>query len=54
VIEELDRKTYFKMKELTREGHYAPMKVINDPVQGFMVKAAEPIPKFTILCEYAG
>jgi hypothetical protein len=53
-LESTDRETYYKMKELTNQGLYAPMEVINDLIQGFMMRSAAIIPEFTLLCEYTG
>jgi len=30
------------------------MMIIEDPIQGFIVKAASNIPSYTLLCEYVG
>lgn len=41
-------------KEMTRNGNYAPLYVIEDKMQGYIVQAAEDIPKYTLLAEYVG
>lgn len=41
-------------KEMTRNGNYAPLHVVEDKQQGFIVQAAEEIPKYTLICEYVG
>ena len=39
---------------MSRNGIYAPMMILEHKIQGFIVKAAADIPKFTLLCEYVG
>lgn len=43
-----------KFKEMTRNGNYAPVNVIEDKLQGFIVQAAENIPSRTLIAEYVG
>lgn len=39
---------------MSRRGDYAPVIVEQDKVQGFIVKACEDIPKYTLISEYVG
>lgn len=41
-------------KEMTKNGNYAPLHVIEDKKQGFVVQAAEDIPRYTLISEYVG
>ena len=43
-----------KFKSLTKYGFYAPLEVLADERQGFLVKATAFIEKLSLLCEYAG
>jgi hypothetical protein len=50
-----DEEVFRKFKEQSRNGFYAPVEVVFDPEQGYVVKAKELfIDRFTIICEYAG
>ncbi len=49
-----DIEVYYEFKKQTRLGFYAPLKLVQDPVQGWIVKATGFIKRFTLLCEYSG
>ena len=39
---------------MTRLGNYAPVIVEEDKIQGFIVRADEDIPRWTLIAEYVG
>ena len=43
-----------KFKRMTKVANYAPVKVVHDRIQGFVVLAVENIPAMTLICEYVG
>ena len=43
-----------KVKKMTRKGDYAPLEVLEDKVQGFVVRAEANISKMTLVAEYVG
>ena len=47
-------KIFLAFKERSREGEYAPIRIEEDSVQGFVAKAYEDIPKYTLISEYSG
>jgi integrase len=49
-----DVEVYYEFKRQSRLGFYAPVKLVQDPVQGWIVKATGFIKRFTLLCEYSG
>ena len=49
-----NKETYYKFKEKSRNGEYAPIEIIDDPIQRFIVKAIDDICMNTIICEYTG
>ena len=52
---DIENLTVFKsFKEMSRNGNYAPLYVIEDKMQGYIVQAAEDIPKYTLIAEYVG
>lgn len=53
-ISNYNKKIYYSFKERSRKGEYAPIEVIDDPVQRFVVKAIDDIQMNTIICEYTG
>ena len=53
-ISKYNKTIYYKFKERSRKGEYAPIKIIDDPIQRFIVKAIDDIPMNTIICEYSG
>jgi hypothetical protein len=54
VLDEKNHEVFKEFKKLTSEGNYAPLHVIADNIQGFIVQAAGDIPKFTLISEYVG
>lgn len=53
-ISDYNKKIYYLFKEKSRIGEYAPVEVIDDPIQRFIVKAFDDIPMNTIISEYTG
>ena len=53
-MESWDVTTFYNAKILTRQGHYACLEIINDPIQGYMIWATDDIKEMTFLCEYSG
>lgn len=53
-ISDYNKKIYNAFKTRSRQGIYAPVEVIDDPVQRFIVKAIDDIAMNTIICEYTG
>ena len=53
-METWDIKTFYESKWLTQNAIYAPLEIINDPIQGYMIRALKDIPQLTFLCEYSG
>jgi hypothetical protein len=53
-LDEANLKIFNKFKESSSKGNYAPLHVIKDKVQGFIVQAVGDIPQFTLISEYAG
>jgi len=49
-----NKEIYYKFKERSRKGEYAPVEIIDDPIQRFIVKAIDDISMNTIICEYTG
>ena len=49
-----DVEVFKEFKKQSREGIYAPVEVVWDNVQGYVVKATGFIPKKAIICEYSG
>lgn len=53
-ISAYNKKIYEAFKERSRKGEYAPVEVIDDPIQRFIVRAIDDIQMNTIICEYTG
>lgn len=53
-ISDYNKKIYYAFKEKSRKGEYAPVEVIDDPIQRFIVRAFDDIPMNTIITEYTG
>lgn len=53
-MDEPTLRVFQKFKEMSRKGDYAPVNVIEDKLQGFVVQAMEDIPKYTLISEYVG
>eukprot|EP00743_Colponemidia_sp_Colp-15_P006939 GILK01007488.1.p1 GENE.GILK01007488.1~~GILK01007488.1.p1 ORF type:complete len:364 (+),score=60.91 GILK01007488.1:90-1181(+) len=53
-LDENNHKVFMRFKEFSRRADYAPLLVVNDPDQGYVVEAAEDIPDLTLIAEYAG
>jgi hypothetical protein len=49
-----DVEVFHEFKKQSRQGFYAPVKLVQDPIQGWIVKATGFIKRFTLLCEYSG
>jgi integrase len=49
-----DLEVYKKFKEQSRQGFNAPVKVVYDDVQGYIVKATKFIDRYTLIAEYSG
>lgn len=45
---------FVQFKALSREGLYPPIRIEQDKVQGFIVRALENIPVLTLISEYVG
>jgi hypothetical protein len=54
VLDVKNREVFKEFKKLTSEGNYAPLHVLEDKMQGFVVQARSIIPKFTLISEYVG
>ena len=50
----LNKKKYYKFKEQSRKGIYAPVEVVDDPEQRFIVRALDEMVTNTLICEYTG
>lgn len=53
-ISKMNYLIFQRFKELTRQGQYAPIRIEEDKIQGFIVRATEDIPSNTLICEYVG
>lgn len=53
-ISDYNRKVYYKFKEKTRRFDYPPLEVVDDEIQGFIVRSTDDIPALTLICEYSG
>eukprot|EP01017_Pseudomicrothorax_dubius_P048007 TRINITY_DN8672_c0_g1_i6.p1 TRINITY_DN8672_c0_g1~~TRINITY_DN8672_c0_g1_i6.p1 ORF type:complete len:506 (-),score=52.48 TRINITY_DN8672_c0_g1_i6:315-1832(-) len=56
-LKPMDKATYMifrNFKQMTRKGVYAPLEIVEDKLQGFVVRADAPIPKKTLIAEYVG
>lgn len=53
-MSEYNKKIYESFKERSRKGIYAPIEVVDDEVQRFIVRAIDDIAMNTIICEYVG
>ena len=49
-----NKQIYYKFKEKSRLGIYAPVEVVDDPEQRFVVKALDDMVTNTLVCEYSG
>ena len=49
-----NKKKYYKFKEQSRRGVYAPVEVVDDPEQRFIVRALDEMVTNTLICEYTG
>lgn len=49
-----NKKVYYEFKKQSRQGIYAPVEVVDDSVQRFVVKALTNMTTNTIICEYSG
>ena len=54
ILNEQNKKKYYKFKEKSRKGIYAPVEVVDDPEQRFIVKALDEMVTNTLICEYTG
>ena len=54
ILSEENKKIYYKFKENSRKGIYAPVEVVDDPEQRFIVKALDEMVTNTLICEYTG
>ena len=54
ILSEENKKKYYKFKESSRKGIYAPVVVVDDPEQRFIVKALDEMVTNTLICEYTG
>ena len=54
ILNEENKKKYYKFKEKSRKGIYAPVEVVDNPEQGFVVKALDEMITNTLICEYTG
>ena len=53
-LNEENKKKYYKFKEQSRKGIYAPVEVVDDPEQRFVVRALDDMVTNTLICEYTG
>ena len=49
-----NKKKYYQFKEQSRKGIYAPVEVVDDPEQRFIVRALDEMITNTLICEYTG
>jgi len=49
-----NKKKYYAFKEQSRKGIYAPVEVVDDPEQRFIVRALDEMITNTLICEYTG
>ena len=49
-----NKEIYYKFKEKSRLGIYAPVEVVDDPEQRFIVRALDDMVTNTLVCEYSG
>ena len=54
ILNEQNKKKYYKFKEKSRKGIYAPVEVVDDPEQRFVVRALDEMITNTLICEYTG
>ena len=54
ILNEENKKKYYAFKEKSRKGIYAPVEVVDDPEQRFIVKALDEMVTNTLICEYTG
>ena len=54
ILNEQNKKKYYKFKEKSRKGIYAPVEVVDDPEQRFVVRALDEMVTNTLICEYTG
>lgn len=47
-------RVFSQFKQLSCKGNYAPVQVVYDKIQGYVVQAIEDIGAMTLICEYAG
>jgi hypothetical protein len=53
-FDSLNKKKYYQFKEQSRKGIYAPVEVVDDPEQRFIVRALDEMVTNTLICEYTG
>ena len=53
-LNDKNKKKYYQFKEKSRKGIYAPVEVVDDPEQRFIVKALDEMITNTLICEYTG
>jgi hypothetical protein len=54
ILNDDNKKKYYKFKEKSRKGIYAPVEVVDDPEQRFVVRALNEMVTNTLICEYTG
>ena len=54
ILNDENKKKYYKFKEKSRKGIYAPVEVVDDPEQRFIVRALTEMVTNTLICEYTG
>ena len=54
ILNDENKKKYYKFKEKSRKGIYAPVEVVDDPEQRFIVRALDDMITNTLICEYSG
>jgi len=54
ILNDENKKKYYKFKEKSRKGIYAPVEVVDDPEQRFIVRALNEMVTNTLICEYTG
>ena len=50
-FDSLNKKKYYQFKEQSRKGIYAPVEVVDDPEQRFIVRALDEMVTNTLICE---
>jgi hypothetical protein len=53
-LSKIQEKSFLDSKKYTKTMNYGPFIIIKDPIQGYIVKSTNKIPKNCFICEYTG